>query len=492
MVATQYTTFQVNGKPISEIFNLPVTLETDGLRHLESGVINLYPNIKYQTIEGFGGAITESTGFLLKKMPPENSEALLRECFGENGNRYKFIRMNLDSCDYSLAEYQAVADPIADPGLVTFSIERDKQYGIPFVKKAITIAKEPLGILLSPWSPPSQWKTPPEKPKNDASVYGGLAAGRLPKVDYDTPQRCNGGRLKPEFYPSWANYLVKYVQAYLGEGLPVTMLSIQNESIAATMWDSCVWSPEEQKSFLRDYLYPAFKASGLTGKVGIYIWDHNKERVLEYSRQIIDEITDPMVSGIAFHWYSGDHFEAVEMTARKFPDKIMMSSECCHLHPPGLTSMFAPLIGDTTRPETVDYHDAVAYAHDIIGNLNAGMNRWIDWCIVNDENGGPRHVQGGFTSPMTAQEDGTYKKTITFDYIGHFSKYILPGAVRIGHSKCDDKCEITAAQNPDGSLVAVLLNKSVKDLAYVFRYDGEIIRFALPAETISTVIIPAK
>ena len=99
----------------------------------------------------------------------------------------------------------------------------------------------------------------------------------------------------------------------------MTMLSLQNESIAATNWDSCVWTAEEQKTFLRDHLYPEMEKADLADKVGLYIWDHNKERVLEWTRDVLDEITRPMVAGVAFHWYSGDHFEAVKMDGRAVP-----------------------------------------------------------------------------------------------------------------------------------------------------------------------------
>ena len=489
MKAKQVITFSVNGKTYPETNHIPVTLEADEPSHLESGVLNVYPDITYQTIEGFGGAITESVASLLQKMNSDTCNAFLQECFSAQGNRLKFLRMHMDSCDYSLEQYAAVADPIADPELNSFTIDRDRQYAIPMIKKAMELSSEPLSILVSPWSPPAAWKTPPARPKNDASVYGGFFAGMMPPVDYDTPSRCNGGSLKPEFYPAWAKYLVKYIQAYLAEGLPVTMLSIQNESIAATNWDSCVWTAEEQKSFLKDHLYPAFQAAGLTDKVGIYIWDHNKERILDFSRIIIDDVTNKMIEGIAFHWYSGDHFETVEMAGKLFPGKTLMSSECCCLHAPGQASLFAPLFGDKTSVQTVEYNDAAAYAHDIIGNLNSGMNRWIDWNICVDEQGGPRHVKGGFTGPVTVNADGTYVKTITFDYIGHFSKYILPGAVRIGNSRCDANIEMTSAKNPDGTIVIVLLNKGSEDQAYSIRMDGKVVRVKAPNRTISTIVI---
>ncbi len=488
MECKQITTFSANGIAYPKQYEIPVTHEVDEPTHLESDVLNLYPDITFQTIEGFGGAMTEASAYLLSKMDEGTRRAALKEYFGAQGNHVKFLRVHMDSCDFSLEEYAAVEDPIADPELNTFSLKRDKQYIIPMLKEAMEISSEPLSVLLSPWSPPAAWKTPPVKPKNDVSIYGAFFGFQMEPVDYTKPSRCNGGSLKPEYYSSWAKYLVKFVQAYLDEGIPVTMMSIQNESIAATNWDSCVWTSSEQKTFLRDYLYPAFEEAGLSGKVGIYIWDHNKERVLEYSKDIIDEVTDKMVEGIAFHWYSGDHFEAVALTSKVFPDKTLMSSECCALHPPGKVG-FMGMFGGSNTPETVEYEDAVAYAHDLIGNLNAGMNRWIDWNLIVDKDGGPRHVPSGFAAPMIANDDGTYRKNLSFDFIGHFSKYILPGAVRIGFSKCSDKIEMTAAKNPDGKVVAVILNKNNDDVKYAIRINGKIIRINVPARTLNTVLL---
>ncbi len=492
MNAKQITTYAIGGKAIVEERILSVTAEADEPKHLESNVINLYPDLTFQEIEGFGGALTDTVGYLYSKMNETDKKQFLEDHFGKDGQHYRFIRMHMDSCDYSLEEYQAVADPIADPELTTFSIERDRTYMIPLLKDAMAMTVEPFSVLLSPWSPPKQWKTPPARPKNDASVYGAgfdLSAF-TPEIDYDTPSRCHGGSLKKEYYRSWALYLAKYVQAYLDEGIPVTMMTLQNETIAATNWDSCVWSAKEQKAFLKDHLYPVFKEAGLTDTVGLYIWDHNKERVVEFAREMIDDETAGMIEGIAFHWYSGDHFESLDMARTLFPDKKLMGSECCALHPPGKTSPFAALSGmNGPSIAEVEYEDAAAYGHDIIGDLNNGMNRWIDWNLCVDKNGGPRHVSSGFGAPVCANEDGTYRILLTYHYIGHFSRFLLPGAKRIGHSRCDDKAELTAAKNPDGSLAVVLLNRGQADVSCAIRMNGQIIRITLPSKTISTICI---
>ena len=237
---------------------IPVQDESRFAHIVENHVIGLYPGYTFQTVEGFGCALTESACYLLSGMEASRRRETLRLWFGPEEGKARLIRIPMDSCDYSLSEYQAVPDPIADPELKTFSIERDRQYILPVVREALEISEGKLSVLMSPWSPPWQWKTPPLQQANDASAYGGQNTERSAK-----PSRCNGGSLKPEYYASWAEYLVKYLRAYLDENIPVTMLSVQNEAAAATPWDSCVWTGEAEKVFLRDYLVPAMKKAGL-------------------------------------------------------------------------------------------------------------------------------------------------------------------------------------------------------------------------------------
>ena len=238
---------------------------------------------------------------------------------------------------------------------------------------------------------------------------------------------------------------------------------------------------EEQKKFLKEFLYPEMKRAGLAEKVGIYIWDHNKERVLEWALDMIDAETAEMIQGIAFHWYSGDHFEAVQMTHEKFPDKVLMLSECCGLHAPGQGSFWESMgLPKTKTPMHAEADDAGEYAHDIIGNLNAGMNV--------DETGGPRHIPNGFTASCIV-ENGSARLNMTYYYVKHFSRYILPGARRIGVSRCDQKTEVTAAKNPDGSVAVVALNRGNEDAFYAFRVEGCCVRFGVPAGTISTLVL---
>lgn len=502
MNAVQKTiAFDVTKKAVLRTQNaLEVLDESTMGRMKESNVIGIYPSFRYQEMTGYGCAMTETACYLLTKMTPEKRREALMCWFGETGVNAGLVRIHIDSCDFSLEEYQAVADPIADPELRTFSIARDRKYILPVMKEVMELTGEKLSVLLSPWSPPAAWKTPPELSENDKAVYGNMTAD----VDFSRPGRCFGGRLKPEYYGSWAKYLVKFIQAYLEEGIPVTMLSVQNEAAAATSWDSCVWSGEQEKTFLRDFLYPEMKRAGLTDRVGIFIWDHNKERMIEHVEDMLDDDTMGMIRGFAYHWYSGDHFTALSMLHDKYPEKVLLHTESCGLHVPGKTMAYelpkeflegnAALPPDLAAaaartPAEMDFADAVAYAHDIIGDLNHGMNGWIDWNMIVDRTGGPRHVAGGFAAPLVAEDDGSFEKTVSYHYIRQIARTIRPGAVRIGCSVFGKAVEAAAAENRDGSIGVVLFNDSADEITVSIRLAGSICDATLPAHTLNTVII---
>ena len=450
-----------------------VTDESAESRAVEMQVVNVYPQVTYQTIFGFGGAMTEAAGYALAQLSEEDRKAALKAYFGEGGNGATVLRTHIDSCDFSLGMYTAVEDPVSDPEFTTFTLDRDRKYIIPAIKGAMEVSEKPLSVLLSPWSPPAAWKTPPVK-----VVVGANAPEFIKKLapkDDTKGSRCWGGHLKPEYYGAWARYMTKYIQAYLDEGIPVKWVSIQNEAMAATPWDSCQWTVEEEKTFLRDHLYPEMEKAGLVGKVGIFIWDHNKERVFERASGTLDEVTMPMVEGIAFHWYSGDHFEAVQMTHDAFPDKRLMFSEGC--------------VEYSISAGQSEITFGQRYAHDMIGNLNAGMDTFIDWNLYLDEKGGPNHVQNYCGAPIMLDGKGSFEEHVSYYYIGHFSRYIQPGAVRIGCSKYTDKLEVTAVRNPDGTIALIVMNRTAENIAVNLRICGKLAKMEIAANSINTAIL---
>ena len=213
--------------------------DPDG-RELE--VVNLYPEVKYQSVDGFGGAITAAVGDTLSRMPAGTAEEIMESYFGPFGIGYRGIRTHLDSCDFSSKSYEAACSA---PGgeLRDFSIAEDRRRIIPYIRLAYRAAGTELPVMLTPWSPPAFMKT--------------------------NSCRCHGGRLRREYYELWAEYICRYVLAYMDEGINVRAISVQNEPNAVQTWESCLYSAQEERDFLR-CLLPALDRSGLGG-LDVYI-----------------------------------------------------------------------------------------------------------------------------------------------------------------------------------------------------------------------------
>ncbi|HAS74371.1 MAG TPA: glucosylceramidase [Clostridiales bacterium UBA8960] len=429
------------------------TTENDALfesdiSNQETNIINLYPTEVFQTLIGFGGAFTESAGFVFSKVSDETQQKLIEDYFGESGLGYTLGRCPVDSCDFSLGNYSAISGGV--PGdLSGFTLERDEKYIFPLLQKATEVASS-MKLILSPWSPPAYMKSNGEKNK--------------------------GGTLLPEYRRTWAAYLCKYILEYKERGYDVFALSVQNEPNAVQRWDSCLYTPEEERAFVRDDLAVEMKKSGLED-VKITIWDHNKERLFDRTDYICsDKTANAAVGAVGFHWYSGDHFEAIELVRRKYPDKALIFTEGC--------IEYSKFSADSQLT------NAQMYAHEIIGSLNAGMNAFIDWNLYLDEKGGPNHVDNLCDAPiMIDYEKGNLIYNLSYDYIGHFSKFIKPGAVRIGLSRFTDQIEVTAFKNKDASIIAVLLNRTKKTYDCFIRLGGQLAKVTVVGESITTLLV---
>lgn len=421
------------------------TFTTDKER--ENELLNLFPGIEYQQFEGFGGAVTDSAGYVYGQMGEADREKVLHTYFGKEGIGYTRIRIPIDSCDFSLEQFQAVSDR-DDLEAGNFFLARWKKYIYPLWEDIQKITKD-IEIMVTPWSPPAFMKS--------------------------NEKRIEGGSLKEEYRAAYAEYLCRYIKE-LGEiGMPVHRLSIQNEPKAVQEWDSCIMDADEEKLFLRDYLYPALQKNGLAD-IEIFIWDHNKERLYERACAVIDDTTLSMIKGIAFHWYSGDHFEELRMVREKYPELQLMLSEAC--------------IEYSKFDAGEELHNVKKYAHEIIGNLNAGMNAFYDWNILLDENGGPNHAGNFCDAPFLYHvEERRLEERMTLSAIAHFSKYMKAGAVRIAHSCYTEEIEATSFKNPDGSIVVVMLNWTQKNLPVTLRINDECATVVLKALSISTGII---
>ena len=264
---------------------------------LENQIINIYPEITYQTIIGFGGAFTEATGVSIKKLPSDKQDKIIKEYFSKEGLNYSIGRLPIGSSDFSLNSYSYSNK--AD--LSDFSVEKDNNYIIPIVKSTQKINPN-IQFFASPWSPPKFMKS------NKMLVLG--------------------GKLLEKYNQTWANYLVKYVNSYKNEGITINYMTVQNEPNALQIWESCLYSAKEEANFAINYLSPTFKENNINTK--ILIWDHNKEKL--FSR-VMQELNNnkalDAISGIAFHWYTGDHFENISLTHESFPGKLLIHTEGC-------------------------------------------------------------------------------------------------------------------------------------------------------------------
>lgn len=407
----------------------------------------VFPEIKDQTIKGFGGAFTEAAGSTLLKLPEDKQEEIIQAYFGKEGLHYSLCRTHINSCDFSLGNYAYMEDP-EDREMKSFSIEHDFLYLIPMILRAQKARGEKLYMLASPWSPPAFMKT--------------------------NGEMNHGGKLKEEYAHMWAQYIAKYIKEYKKAGIEIDMVSVQNEPEAVQTWDSCIYHTEEERDFVKNHLGPVLEEEGL-GDVKILVWDHNKELLYTRAKGILsDESAEKYVDGVAFHWYSGDHFDQVALVHKMYPEKDLIFTEGCVEY-----SRFA---------DSSEISKAEMYAHDIIGNLNAGTSGYIDWNLVLNEKGGPNHVGNFCAAPiMCDTEKNEVDKRASYYYIGQLSRYIMPGAARIFTSKYTDKLDVTAFENPDGSRVVVLLNKQDNDVPVSLCEGEEARNFTVKAHTMMTV-----
>ena len=253
---------------------------------------------RFQTLEGFGGAFTEAAAVTWQALPAEARDRFVVDCFDpRQGHGYTLGRVHMNSCDFALGHYAHVERP-DDLRLDSFSIERDRQALLPFIRAALRVAGRPIKLLVSPWSPPAWMKT--------------------------NGQMSEGGRLRPECRAAWAQCYVRFIRAYEAEGVPVWAVSVQNEPMARQRWDSCLYSAEEERDFVRDHLGPALHAAGL-GHVKIVIWDHNRDLMVERASVVYgDARAAQYVWGTGFHWYGADHFDHVQLVHDAWPDKALL------------------------------------------------------------------------------------------------------------------------------------------------------------------------
>ncbi len=392
--------------------------------------IFINPKKTFQKYLGIGGAITDASSEVFAMLNETQQNKLLESLYGKDGIGYNIIRTSIHSSDFGLGSFTYVKEGDAD--LKTFSIEKDKEKRIPFIKRAIDLIKDDLVFYASPWSPPAFMKS--------------------------NKNMLQGGKLLPEFRQAWADYYVKFINAYEEEGIPVWGLTIQNEPMAVQRWESCIYTADEERDFLKNYLGPTLEKEGL-GDKKIVVWDHNRDLISERANTIFE---DPEASkyawGIGFHWYETwtgglPKYDNLKNINESFPSKNMLFTEGCQ---EGF---------DTERLHF--WPNAERYGNSMINDFNSGVVGWTDWNILLDERGGPNHVQNFCFAPIHANsKTGELIYTPTYYYIGHFSKFIKPGAFRVSTTTSRTAIESTSFQNPNGEIITVVMNKTNQKIGY--------------------------
>ena len=388
------------------------------------------PKKTFQKFLGIGGAITDASSEVFSNLNDKQQKKLLQSLYGKNGIGYNIIRTSIHSSDFGLGSHTYIDEGDAD--LKTFSIEKDREKRIPFIKRAIALIKDDVVFYASPWSPPAFMKT--------------------------NKNMLKGGKLLPEFRQSWANYYAKFIKAYEKEGIPVWGLTIQNEPMAVQRWESCIYTAAEERDFLKNYLGPTLEKEGL-GDKNIVVWDHNRDLISDRANTIFE---DPEASkyawGIGFHWYETwtgglPKYDNLKNINESYPTKNLLFTEGCQEKYDIEKLQFWP--------------NAERYGNSMINDFNNGVVGWTDWNILLDERGGPNHVQNFCFAPIHANtKTGELIYTPTYYYIGHFSKFIKPGALRVSTTTSRSNIESTSFKNKNGQIVTVVMNKTDTKITY--------------------------
>jgi len=413
--------------------------------------IRVDDSVKYQTIEGFGASLTDSSAWLFdKKLTREQRKAALEMLFEpQKGIGLNVLRQPMGASDFALKDYSYddVAPGEKDSSLAKFSIEHDKAYILPILKEALAINPN-LKIIGTPWSPPGWMKT---------------------------SQSMIRGALLPEAYPALARYFVKYVVAYKEAGVPIYALTIQNEPVNVPgNYPGMDMTAIEQANFLRDNLGPALHEAGLSTKV--LVFDHNWD-LIEYPIAVLnDSKAATFAAGTATHCYGGSATAQSELHER-FPDKEIWMTECSG--------------GDWQKGNLLEQQ-----ARLIINSTRNWAKSVVLWNLALDQNhepflGGCTNCRGVVTVNHSASP-AQVVPTVDFTALAHASKFLKPGARRVASNSFDQgSLEDVAFENPDGSIVLLVLNSSGSSQSLNISWKGQFASYKMPAAAVATFRWPA-
>ena len=443
--------------------------------------VTLNPKEQFQTITGFGGSFTEASASLLNRLSEEKRNMVLEAYFGDSGSRYSLTRTHINSSDFSLGNY-SYAPVENDLELEHFSVKEDQDDLIPMIKAAQNISSDGFRIISSPWTAPPWMK--------DNNSW-------------------KGGKLQPKYYDTWALFFSKYLQAYKAEGIDIWGITVENEPLGNdSNWESMHYSPEEMNDFVVNHLGPRLRGDGHGVKILGYDQNRDEEMIEWVDAMYGEPKTASFFDGMAVHWY-GSTFDvfpkSLQYAHKAAPGKFLIQSEACidaqvpkWQDDAWYWSKEAKDWGWDWAPEDKKYlHPKYVpvyrYARDMIGTLNNWVDGWVDWNMVLDRQGGPNWAKNWCIAPIIVdpETDEVYLTPLYYT-IAHFSKYIRPGAVRIGHSHSNEDILLTAAQNPDGSIAVVMLNQTNNAHKVDLNLNGKSTTISIAGQAIQTVLVNGR
>ncbi len=402
----------------------------------------------YQEMVGFGAAITDASAWLIQnKLAPSEREALLQELFGRNpGLGLSFTRLTMGASDFSLHQYSYDDLPAGqtDSSLAHFSIDSNRAYVLPVVQRALAINPQ-LKIMASPWSPPGWMKT-----------TGSLIQGTL----------------RPEAYAPFAEYFRRYVEAYRAEGVPIYAITLQNEPhYEPADYPGMRLDPPVRAQVISQYLGPLFARSGIATL--ILDWDHNWDEPQSPLQVLSDSTAARYIAGVAWHCYAGD-VSAQNVVHDAHPDKDAYFTECSG-------GEWAPNFADNLKwfVRTL-----------IIGATRDWAKGVILWNLALDDQHGP-HTGGcgNCRGVVTIAVGAAVTRNVEYYALGHASRFVRPGARRIGSTLLAGDLETVAFRNSDdGSKVLIVVNTTAQERTFAVRWSGDAFRYTLSAGSVATFL----
>jgi glucosylceramidase len=386
---------------------------------------------KFQEILGFGGAFTEAAAINFASLSAADQENVLNAYFlpaEQGGNGYTVGRVHMNSCDFSVTSY-SFDDVAGDTSMSKFdmNVTHDQKTMLPFMRRALAKAPGGVKIFASPWSPPAWMKT------NGAMTSSGDPG------------------LRAEDQAAWALYFSKFFTAYSNNGVKLWGLTVQNEPGYAAPWEACKYSAAQERDFVKYHLGPVMRRDHPSAK--IMVLDHNRDMVPEWTSTIFgDADAASFVDGLALHWYDSHSAQmyanvqaAHDQYLSKLPNKFILGTEACNC--PGV--------------KLRDWERAWSIASDILGDLNAWAVGWTDWNLIVNHEGGPNHLGNLCDANIVADPGqvlgaGTVIKQVSYYLMGHFSRYLKPGMVRV-KTDAPSNLAVTAFQDPATKRTAVLV-----------------------------------